>query len=144
MEQIAPVGPIYQAGTLAGNPVAMASGLATLKLISEPNFFKPVSTLTTRLVKGIVDRARDAKVPLTSNHVGTMWGIFFSHEREITNYKQVMRCDTKRFAKFFHGMLAEGIYLAPASFEAGFMSSAHSVQDIEFTLDAAERVLNKL
>ncbi len=144
MEQIAPVGPIYQAGTLAGNPVAMASGLATLKLISEPNFFKPVSTLTTRLVKGIVDRARDAKVPMTSNHVGTMWGIFFSHEREITNYKQVMRCDTKRFAKFFHGMLAEGIYLAPASFEAGFMSSAHSVQDIEFTLDAAERVLNKL
>ncbi len=144
MEQIAPVGPIYQAGTLAGNPVAMASGLATLKLISEPNFFKPVSTLTTRLVNGIIDRARDAKVPMTSNHVGTMWGIFFSHEREIINYKQVMRCDTKRFAKFFHGMLAEGIYLAPASFEAGFMSSAHSVQDIEYTLDAAERVLNKL
>ncbi|MBV33168.1 MAG: glutamate-1-semialdehyde-2,1-aminomutase [Porticoccaceae bacterium] len=144
MEQIAPVGPIYQAGTLAGNPVAMASGLATLKLISEPNFFNPVSTLTTRLVNGIIDRARDAKVPMTSNHVGTMWGIFFSHEREIINYKQVMRCDTKRFAKFFHGMLAEGIYLAPASFEAGFMSSAHSVQDIEYTLDAAERVLNKL
>tara|TARA_X000000950_G_scaffold249490_1_gene309370 strand:+ start:8146 stop:9498 length:1353 start_codon:yes stop_codon:yes gene_type:complete len=144
MEQIAPSGPIYQAGTLAGNPIAMASGLATLKLISEPNFFTPVSDLTTKLVGGIVDRAHDAKIPMTSNHVGTMWGIFFSHEKKITNYKQVLRCDTHRFANFFHGMLSEGVYLAPASFEAGFMSSAHSEQDIEYTLDAAERVFSKL
>ena len=105
MEQIAPSGPIYQAGTLAGNPVAMASGLATLKLISEPNFFTPVSDLTTKLVDGIVDRARDANIPMTSNHVGTMWGIFFSHEEKITNYKQVINCDTHRFSNFFHGML---------------------------------------
>ena len=85
-------------------------------------------------------RAKAAGIPLTSNHVGSMWGIFFSNEEKITNYQQVMRCDTKRFANFFHGMLAEGIYLAPASFEAGFMSAAHSDQDISDTLDAAERV----
>jgi glutamate-1-semialdehyde 2,1-aminomutase len=144
MEHIAPLGPVYQAGTLSGNPVAMASGLATLELISQPGFLEPVSARTSRLVEGLEARAQAAGIPLTSNHVGSMWGIFFSDEKKIINYQQVMQCDTERFAKFFHGMLAEGVYLAPASYEAGFMSAAHTDQDITDTLDAAERVFATL
>lgn len=144
MEHIAPLGPVYQAGTLSGNPVAMASGLATLELISQPGFLEPVSARTSRLVEGLEARAQAAGIPLTSNHVGSMWGIFFSDEEKIINYQQVMQCDTERFAKFFHGMLAEGVYLAPASYEAGFMSAAHTDQDITDTLDAAERVFATL
>ncbi len=144
MEHIAPLGPVYQAGTLSGNPVAMASGLATLELISQPGFLEPVSARTSRLVEGLEARAQAAGIPLTSNHVGSMWGIFFSDEEKIINYQQVMQCDTERFAKFFHGMLAEGVYLAPASYEAGFMSAAHTDQDITDTLDAAERVFASL
>lgn len=144
MEYISPLGPVYQAGTLSGNPVAMASGLATLELISEPGFLEPVCRRTSALVNGLVDRAQAAGIPLTSNHVGTMWGIFFSDERKIINYDQVMRCDKDRFARFFHGMLREGVYLAPASFEAGFMSSAHTDEDIQFTLEASERVFASL
>ncbi|MBT6105911.1 glutamate-1-semialdehyde 2,1-aminomutase [SAR92 clade bacterium H231] len=144
MHQIAPLGPVYQAGTLSGNPVAMAAGLATLELISAPGFLEPVIERTDRLVKGLVERATAAGIPMTSNHVGTMWGVFFSEEEKIINYDQVMRCDTERFAKFFHGMLQEGIYLAPASYEAGFMSAAHTDQDIEDTLNAAERVFARI
>ena len=144
MEYIAPLGPVYQAGTLSGNPVAMASGLATLELISQPGFLEPVSARTSRLVEGLEARAQAAGIPLTSNHVGSMWGIFFSDEEKIINYQQVMQCDTERFAKFFHGMLAEGVYLAPASYEAGFMSAAHTDQDITDTLNAAERVFATL
>jgi glutamate-1-semialdehyde 2,1-aminomutase len=144
MEYISPLGPVYQAGTLSGNPVAMASGLATLELISEPGFLEPVCRRTSALVNGLVDRAQATGIPLTSNHVGTMWGIFFSDERKIINYDQVMRCNKDRFARFFHGMLREGVYLAPASFEAGFMSSAHTDEDIQFTLEASERVFASL
>ena len=144
MEYISPLGPVYQAGTLSGNPVAMASGLATLELISEPGFLEPVCRRTSALVNGLVDRAQAAGISLTSNHVGTMWGIFFSDERKIINYDQVMRCNKDRFARFFHGMLREGVYLAPASFEAGFMSSAHTDEDIQFTLEASERVFASL
>jgi glutamate-1-semialdehyde 2,1-aminomutase len=144
MQQIAPLGPVYQAGTLSGNPVAMAAGLATLNLISQPGFLDPVSARTTRLVEGLCGRAAAAGIPMTSNHVGTMWGIFFSDEEKIINYSQVMQCDTERFAKFFHGMLQEGVYLAPASFEAGFMSAAHTDEDIQNTLEAAERVFASL
>ena len=144
MEYISPLGPVYQAGTLSGNPVAMASGLATLELISEPGFLEPVCRRTSASVNGLVDRAQAAGIPLTSNHVGTMWGIFFSDERKIINYDQVMRCNKDRFARFFHGMLREGVYLAPASFEAGFMSSAHTDEDIQFTLEASERVFASL
>ena len=144
MAHIAPLGPVYQAGTLSGNPVAMASGLATLNLISAPGFLDPVIARTTRLVDGLVERAKAAGVPLTSNHVGTMWGVFFSEEEKIINYDQVIKCDTARFAKFFHGMLQQGVYLAPASYEAGFMSAAHTDQDIEDTLNAAERVFARI
>lgn len=144
MQHIAPLGPVYQAGTLSGNPVAMASGLATLNLISQPGFLEPVARRTTRLVEGLVTRATAAGIPLTSNHVGTMWGIFFSEEEKIVNYNQVMKCDTERFAHFFHGMLEEGVYLAPASYEAGFMSAAHSDEDITHTLSAAEQVFARI
>jgi len=144
MQQIAPLGPVYQAGTLSGNPVAMAAGLATLELISEPGFLDPVIERTNRLATGMVERATAAGIPMTSNHVGTMWGIFFSEEEKIINYNQVMQCDTERFAQFFHGMLEEGIYLAPASYEAGFTSAAHTDQDIEDTLNAAERVFARI
>ena len=144
MQHIAPLGPVYQAGTLSGNPVAMAAGLATLELISQPGFLDPVVERTDRMVQGLVERAKQFNIPLTSNHVGTMWGLFFSEEEKIVNYQQVMACDTERFARFFHGMLEEGVYLAPASYEAGFTSSAHTDQDIKDTLDAAERVFARI
>ena len=144
MEQISPLGPVYQAGTLSGNPVAMAAGLATLNLVSQPGFLDPLVTHTDQLVKGLRERAAAAGIPMTSNHVGTMWGLFFSDEEKIINYSQVMQCDTECFSRFFHGMLDEGIYLAPASYEAGFMSAAHTDGDIQFTLDAAERVFKTL
>ena len=144
MEQISPLGPVYQAGTLSGNPVAMAAGLATLNQVSQPGFLDPLVAHTDQLVNGLRERAAAAGIPMTSNHVGTMWGLFFSEEEKIINYSQVMNCDTQRFSTFFHGMLDEGIYLAPASYEAGFMSAAHTDEDIQYTLDAAERVFKTL
>ena len=144
MQQIAPLGPVYQAGTLSGNPVAMAAGLATLNLISQPDFLDPLVAHTDQLVKGLRQRAAAAGIAMTSNHVGTMWGVFFSEEEHIVNYQQVMQCDTQRFGKFCHGMLEQGVYLAPASYEAGFMSAAHTDDDIQFTLDAAEKVFKTL
>ena len=144
MQQIAPLGPVYQAGTLSGNPVAMAAGLATLNQVSQPGFLDPLVARTDQLVNGLRERADAAGIPMTSNHVGTMWGLFFTEEEKIINYQQVMQCDTERFSRFFHGMLEEGVYLAPASYEAGFISAAHTDEDIQFTLDAAERVFATL
>jgi glutamate-1-semialdehyde 2,1-aminomutase len=144
MANIAPQGPVYQAGTLSGNPVAMASGLATLNLVSQPGFLDPIIEQTTVLVSGLIERARAAGISLTGNHVGTMWGIFFSEQEKITNYNQVMNCNQRQYAQFFHGMLNQGVYLAPASYEAGFMSAAHSEGEIEFTLNAAERVFSTI
>ncbi len=144
MEQISPLGPVYQAGTLSGNPVAMAAGLATLNQVSQPGFLEPLVAHTDQLVNGLRERAAAAGIPMSSNHVGTMWGLFFTEEEKIINYPQVMNCDTERFSTFFHGMLDEGIYLAPASYEAGFMSAAHTDEDIQYTLDAAERVFKTL
>ncbi len=144
MQQIAPLGPIYQAGTLSGNPVAMTAGLTTLNLVSQTGFYEPIFEKTSALMAGLQERADDAGIPFTTNHIGTMFGIFFTAAETVNNYQQVMACDTERFGKFFHGMLQEGVYLAPASYEAGFMSAAHTETDIQFTLDAAERVLNRL
>ncbi len=144
MEQIAPLGPVYQAGTLSGNPVAMAAGLATLALMTRPGFHDELFAKTTLLVEGLQTRADAAGIAMTTNHVGSMFGVFFTEEKAVTNYQQVMACDTVRFGKFFHGMLDAGIYLAPAAYEAGFMSSAHSDEDLEFTLDAAESVFKTL
>ena len=146
MEKIAPLGPVYQAGTLSGNPVAMAAGLATLDIISQPGFYEPLFAKTEKLVQGLLAAAKNIGIPMTSNHVGSMWGLFFTEEKTITNYQQVMACDTQRFNRFFHGMLDEGVYLAPASYEAAFMSSAHSDGDLISTLDSAaitfSRILN--
>ena len=137
MERIAPLGPVYQAGTLSGNPVAMAAGLATLNIISSPGFYEPVFKRTEQLCRGLQEAAASAGVPFTTNHAGTMFGGFFTREASVTNYSQVMACDTDAFNRFFHRMLELGVYLAPASYEAGFTSSAHSDADITATVEAA-------
>ncbi|MEQ9465535.1 MAG: glutamate-1-semialdehyde 2,1-aminomutase [Haliea sp.] len=137
MEQIAPLGPVYQAGTLSGNPIAMAAGLATLEVISAPGFYEPVFARTRALCEGMEQAAAAAGVPFTTNHAGTMFGGFFTGETEVSNYSQVMACDTPAFNRFFHSMLEAGVYLAPASYEAGFMSAAHTDADIDATIAAA-------
>jgi glutamate-1-semialdehyde 2,1-aminomutase len=144
MEQIAPLGPVYQAGTLSGNPVAMAAGLAMMEIISQPGFYEDLTAKTRSLVDGMKARARSAGIPLSTNQVGGMFGLFFTDEEQVSNYEQVVACNTDRFKLFFHGMLEEGVYLAPSAFEAGFVSAAHSAEDIEATLAAAERVFARL
>jgi len=145
MEQIAPLGPVYQAGTLSGNPVAMAAGLATLDIISQPGFYDQLTRKTEQLVKDILAVAQKAGVSMTANTVGGMFGLFFTGEETITSYTQVVeRCSVDRFNLFFHGMLNEGIYLAPSAFEAGFVSSAHSKDDLDATVAAAGKVLATL
>ena len=144
MEQIAPLGPIYQAGTLSGNPIAMVAGLAQLEAIQADNFYQPIFDKTTALVNGLEKAANNAGIPFTTNHVGTMFGGFFTEEETVTNYQQVMNCNNDRFNQFFHGMLAAGIYLAPASYEAGFMSAAHTDSDIQYTIDVAKKIFSQL
>jgi glutamate-1-semialdehyde 2,1-aminomutase len=144
MDYIAPDGPVYQAGTLSGNPVAMAAGLTTLNLISQPGFFDELSDKTKTLTSGLQKAAESANVPFTTNAVGGMFGLFFSSEKSITTFEQVMSCDKDRFNQFFHGMLDKGIYLAPSAFEAGFVSSEHTQEDIEKTISIAEKILNTL
>ena len=143
MEQLAPLGPIYQAGTLSGNPVAMIAGLTTLDLISVPGFHERLSAMTDVLMEELTSAAAEAGVPFSTNHVCGMFGLFFTSERHVDRYERVMACDVERFKRFFHGMLAEGIYLAPSAFEAGFLSAAHTAADIEATVAAAARVLAK-
>ncbi|MEM1142632.1 MAG: glutamate-1-semialdehyde 2,1-aminomutase [Pseudomonadota bacterium] len=144
MEQIAPLGPVYQAGTLSGNPVAMAAGLATMAIISRPGFYEDLFRHTRELCEGMQDAADRAGVPFTTNHAGTMFGGFFTESETVNNYADVMACDTERFAKFFHKMLELGVYLAPASYEAGFMSAAHTDEDIAATVDAAAQAFASL
>jgi len=137
MEQIAPLGPIYQAGTLSGNPIAMSAGLATLDIISQPGFYEPLFTRTEQLSTRLRDAAAKAGVAFTTNHAGTMFGGFFTTETNVSNYKQVMACNSEQFNRFFHAMLQGGVYLAPSAYETGFMSSAHSAADIEQTIAIA-------
>lgn len=144
MEHIAPLGPVYQAGTLSGNPVAMAAGLKTIQKIQEPGFYEPLFAKTAALVDGLEKLAEENGVPFTTNHVGTMWGGFFTEEVSISNFQQVMACNTERFNRFFHAMLKGGVNLAPASYEAAFMSSVHTDADIQFTLDAANAAFKQL
>ena len=144
MSHIAPLGPVYQAGTLSGNPVAMAAGLATLKKIQATGFYKPLFAATIILVEGLQQVAEETGIPFTTNHVGTMWGGFFTEASSVSNFRQVMACDTARFNRFFHGMLQQGVNLAPASYEAAFMSAAHTRDDIDFTLSAARAVFKTL
>jgi glutamate-1-semialdehyde 2,1-aminomutase len=144
MEQIAPLGPVYQAGTLSGNPVAMAAGLATLAGIAVPGFHDRLAAVTERLVAGLRAAAGRAGVAFTTNHVCGMFGLFFTDVRDVNSYAQATACDVERFKRFFHGMLAEGIYLAPSPFEAGFVSSAHTEHVIDATVEAAARVFARL
>jgi glutamate-1-semialdehyde 2,1-aminomutase len=143
MERIAPLGPVYQAGTLSGNPLAMAAGEATLAGVSAPGFHASLGEKTTRLMDGLNAAARAARVPFTTNHLCGMFGLFFS-QRPVRSFADVMACDVERFKRFFHAMLAEGIYLAPSAFEAGFISAAHSTADIDATIAAAARAFAAL
>ena len=138
MRKIAPLGPVYQAGTLSGNPVAMSAGLKTLELISEPGFFDALGKKVETLVTGLVEKARQAGVPLAENHVGGMFGLFFTDARKVSDFAGATACNQEKFKVFFHAMLRHGIYLAPSAFEAGFVSAAHSDADIAATLAAAE------
>ena len=143
MEKIAPLGPVYQAGTLSGNPVAVAAGLATLRLIENQTFFDRLAVTTAGLVEGLQQAAQAAGVPFAGASVGGMFGIYFA-DRVPKSYAEVTRCDVQRFGRFFHHMLDAGIYLAPSAFEAGFVSSAHSPADIEATVAAASAAFAKL
>jgi glutamate-1-semialdehyde 2,1-aminomutase len=136
MQQVAPSGPIYQAGTLSGNPVAMAAGLAMLELIQAPGFHAVLEAKTNTLCDGLEAAAHDAGVAFTTQRVGGMFGMFFSHEK-VDTYAQALACDTAAFNRFFHAMLERGVYLAPSAFEAGFMSSAHDDAEIAATIEAA-------
>ena len=144
MEKIAPLGPVYQAGTLSGNPLAMAAGLTTLELISRPGFHAELSDYTTRMLDGLKARADAAGVAFVTTQVGGMFGLYFSEASEIVTFADVMASDVERFKQFFHLMLEGGVYLAPSAFEAGFTSIAHGAAELEITLDTAERAFAKL
>jgi len=144
MEQIAPLGPVYQAGTLSGNPVALAAGLATLELASAEGFHAQLDAAARRLVEGLQAQADAAGIGFTTNQVGGMFGYFFSTESTITRFDQVTRCDMKRFQRFYHGMLQAGVYLAPSAYEAGFVSATHSDSVIDATLDASAQVFRAI
>ncbi|EHQ51498.1 MULTISPECIES: glutamate-1-semialdehyde 2,1-aminomutase [Ectothiorhodospira] len=137
MEFLSPLGPVYQAGTLSGNPIAMTAGLKTLEILSAPGFHEDLTAKTETLVSGILGEAKKAGIPMAANQVGGMFGLFFTDQPAVTNFHQVGQCDVARFGKFFHLMLDRGVYLAPSAFEAGFLSSSHSAQDLEATIKAA-------
>lgn len=144
MGYIAPVGPVYQAGTLSGNPVAMAAGLATLNAISAPGFHQQLAERTDALIDGLKSAARAAHVPFSTNHVCGMFGLFFTDKSPVRYFREVMACDVERFKKFFHAMLDEGVYLAPSAFEAGFVSAAHGEAELERTIAAAKRAFGRI
>ncbi|NND61253.1 MAG: glutamate-1-semialdehyde 2,1-aminomutase [Gammaproteobacteria bacterium] len=137
MSRLAPDGPVYQAGTLSGNPLGMAAGLATLERIAEPGFHQRLEATTRRLIEGMAMCARDAGIDLAHTCAGGMFGIFFTDRKQVGSFADVMACDSEQFKTFFNAMLARGIYLAPSAFEAGFVSAAHTTEDIDATLEAA-------
>lgn len=139
MEQIAPLGPVYQAGTLSGNPVAMAAGLATLEKIQAPGFHERLTKTAENLTTGLIERARSAGIPFSTNQVGGMFGLFFTEAKEVNNFYAVGQCNLDRFRLFFHEMLKHGVYLAPSAYEAGFVSAAHDDAALDATFTAAEK-----
>ncbi|WP_371440172.1 glutamate-1-semialdehyde 2,1-aminomutase [Piscirickettsia salmonis] len=144
MKYLAPEGEVYQAGTLSGNPIAMTAGLKTLELVSEDNFYQKLEEKTALLCQGLEASAETAGIEFTTQYCGSMFGLFFTNQKEITNFVETSACNGEQFKEFFHLMLEEGIYLAPSAFEAGFMSSAHSKDDIEKTINAASRCFQKM
>ncbi|RMF15815.1 MAG: glutamate-1-semialdehyde-2,1-aminomutase [Gammaproteobacteria bacterium] len=144
MSHIAPLGPVYQAGTLSGNPLAMRAGLAMLNIISQPGFHEALGEKVQKLTQGLEDVARETGIPFTTQSVGGMFGLFFTEQEKVRGYQDVMACDQARFRAFFHGMLNEGVYLAPSAFEAGFVSSAHTDEDLDKTFEAARKVMATL
>jgi len=141
MASLAPDGPVYQAGTLSGNPLAMAAGLATLERLEEDGFYEALGERTRSLAGGLASVAAEAGIPLATEHAGGMFGFVFTDERPVRRYDQVAGADLERFRSFFHGMLERGIYLAPSAFEAGFVSAAHTEEDVARTLEAAREAL---
>lgn len=144
MEQIAPLGPVYQAGTLSGNPIAMTAGLTMLEEISAPGFFDDLHQKVLMLCEGLQAKANKNGIPFTTNQIGGMFGLFFTEQKKVSNFHQATKCDLKRFQEFFHGMLGEGVYLAPSAYEAGFVSAAHGEVEIKQTIDAAGKVMSNL
>ena len=144
MEKISPLGPVYQAGTLSGNPVAMTAGLKTLELISAPGFFDELTHKTSHLVNGLREKAEAAGVPVAVNQVGGMFGLFFTDAEVVTNFAESTACNQEQFKKFFHAMLDRGVYMAPSAFEAGFVSIAHSETDIEQTVGYAREAFEEI
>ncbi len=144
MHHLAPLGPVYQAGTLSGNPVAMAAGLATLDVVSADNFYETLTQKADKLTDGLQNAATDAGIAFTHNRVGGMFGLFFTKLDRVSHFDHVMACDAERFKVFFHHMLSQGIYLAPSAFEAGFISTAHSDDDINTTVAAAAKAFSQL
>ena len=141
MQCLAPLGPVYQAGTLSGNPVAVAAGLATLKLIQAPNFYQNLSATTQQLVEGLTASAKKYHIDFCAQSVGGMFGIYFSKTIP-TSFAEVMQCDKAAFNRFFHAMIQEGVYFAPSAFEAGFVSSMHGATELNKTFDAADQIFS--
>ena len=145
MNEIAPLGPIYQAGTLSGNPLSMAAGLAMLNVLEgDSNFYQQLAQNTEYLASGILTAAKNNNIPMTANTVGGMFGLFFSDEAQVSNFSQASNCNVDRFKDFYQHMLNEGVYLAPSAYEAGFLSSAHGKQELDKTIEAADKALSQL
>jgi len=144
MEKLAPLGPVYQAGTLSGNPLAVTAGLIMLEEISQAGFYDDLTEHTSDLLKGLQHHADKAGIPFSTNQVGAMFGCFFSEESKVSSFDQVMQCNIDHFKHYFHSMLDQGVYLAPSAFEAGFLSASHGEKEIQLTLDAAAFAFSKL
>jgi glutamate-1-semialdehyde 2,1-aminomutase len=143
MEKIAPLGPVYQAGTLSGNPIAMSAGLKTLELISAPGFHDALAEKVEYMTNGILAAAQAASIAMTCNRVGGMFGLFFT-DKQVSSFEQATQCNIEQFRAFFHGMLDEGIYMAPSAYEAGFVSSAHMIDELDATIEAAKKVFARM
>ena len=145
MENLAPLGPVYQAGTLSGNPLSMASGLAMLSILeADDSFYQNLSDSTEYLVNGIMAAANTNNVSMTVNNVGGMFGLFFSSEEKVTNFSQASNCDIELFKKFYQSMIKQGVYLAPSAYECGFLSAAHGKKELDQTINAALTAFSEL